>query len=68
MISGTVIVLCHIEPTTVVHHGMEAGLSKSSLEKDSAQGLHTGIGAKFHHGVCVSIVDLQNRRGTHIVL
>ena len=57
MIGGTVVLLCCIELTTVVCHRMEAGLSRLSLEKDSAQGLRAGIGVKFHHGVYVSIVS-----------
>ena len=47
---------------------MEASHSGSSLEKDSTQGLRTGIGVKFHHGVGMSVVDFQDRRGTHPVL
>ena len=47
---------------------MEAGYSGSSLEKDSTQGLRTGIGVKFHRGVGMSVVDFQDRRGTHPVL
>ena len=46
---------------------MEASHSRSSLEKDSTQGLRTGIGVKFHHGVGMSVVDFQDRRGTHPV-
>ena len=53
---------------TVVCHGMEAGLSRLPLEKDSAQGLRAGIGVKFHHGVRMSVIDLQDWRGTHAVL
>ena len=47
---------------------MEIGLSRSSLKNDSAQGLHAGIGVKFHHGVCMSIVDFLDRHSTHPVL
>ena len=68
MISGAVILLCRIELMTIVCLGVEAGLSRKSLEKDSAQGLRAGIGVKFHHGVRMSIADLQDRRGTHAVL
>ena len=68
MISGTVVLLCHIELTTVVRYGVEASHSGLSLEKDGTQGLRAGIGVKFHHGVCMSIVDFQDRRCTHPVL
>ena len=47
---------------------MEAGYSGSSLEKDSTQGLRTGIGVKFHRGVGMSVIDFQDRRVTHPVL
>ena len=47
---------------------MEAGYSRSSLEKGSAQSLRAGIGVKFHHGVRMSVVDFQDRSGTHPVL
>ena len=47
---------------------MEASHSGSSLEKDGPQGLCTGIGVKFHHGVGMSVVDLQDRHGAHPVL
>ena len=53
---------------TVVCYGVEAGHSRLSLEKDSAQGLCAGIGVKFHHGVCMSVVDFQDQCGTHSVL
>ena len=56
------------ELTTVVRYGVEASHSGSSLEKDGTQGLCAGIGVKFHHGVHMSIVDFQDRRGTHPVL
>ena len=68
MISGTVILLYHIELTTVVCHGVEAGLSRLLLEKDSTQGLRAGIGVKFHHGVRMSIIDFQDWHNTHAVL
>ena len=68
MISGAVIFLHRIELMTVVCYGVEASYSGSSLEKDSAQGLCAGIGVKFHHGVRMSVVDFQDRRGAHAVL
>ena len=53
---------------TVVCHGVEAGLSRSSLKQYSAQGLYAGVGVKFYHGVCVSIIDFQDWHGTHAIL
>ena len=67
-ISGAVILLCHIELTIVVCCGVEAGLFRSSLKQDSAQGLCAGVGVKLHQGVRISIVDFKDQRGTHAVL
>ena len=52
----------------MVRYGVEASYSGSLLKKDSVQGLRAGIGVKFHHGVRMSVVDFQDRRGTHPVL
>ena len=53
---------------TIVRYGVEASHSGSSLEEDGTQGLRAGIGVKFHHGFRMSVVDFQDRSGTHPVL